>query len=148
MGDVSRSSVVVQERASLSSRNKVPMHTHNVGLCMMYEYKSTTEPLAKETAYIYIYIYIPIHMYVLIISPILHPILGPRWVKNETLLLQEMITVGASDWWLNHLQWGVVRECHRGDMPDKTRQPNSTNVTNHGLTNQELSPTRKEVNDE
>ena len=55
MGDVSRSSVVVQERASLSSRNKVPMHTHNVGLCMMYEYKSTTEPLAKETAYIYIY---------------------------------------------------------------------------------------------
>lgn len=115
---------------------------------MMYEYKSTTEPLAKETAYIYIYIYIPIHMYVLIISPILHPILGPRWVKNETLLLQEMITVGASDWWLNHLQWGVVRECHRGDRPDKTRQPNSTNVTNHGLTNQELSPTRKEVNDE
>lgn len=61
----------------------------------------------------------PTHMYVLIISHILHPILGPRVVKNATLLLQEMLTVGASACWFNHLQWEVVRECHRGDTPKK-----------------------------
>lgn len=73
-------------------------------------------------------------MYVLIISPILHPILGPRWVKwvkNETLLLQDMITVGASDWWLNMVKPPTVGR-GKGMSPWRyARQNTSTKLDQH-----------------